>query len=228
LTLTRKRTGNLKWTTTLLKFQFAPSLVPPDYLRFKAPDGTSITAADREVWYAKIRKHYADNSIPLPVDYKEQAQHQCCLTMPPGFCVHEDGAGAEGINTRLTLGDFFRGMEVLTAVAVENNPLVSQELAESRAAICARCPANVTVPGCAPCVGISNFILKIKGTAETKADHVLKTCAICKCSCQAHVWVRSDLLEKGVTEDHLRQMESMPECWKAQEVRKNQQRTLNL
>lgn len=203
----------------MLRFDFPENLVPPDRLRFKTPDGHIIEAADRNVWYSKIRKHYADNSIYLPENYKELAQHQLCLLLPPGWCVHEDGRQSAGINTRLDVGDYFRGMEVLARIALSKDPLVSQEVAEERAAKCAACPANIPVSGCLPCMKIPDTILTIKGANETKADHVLKTCAVCRCSCQAHVWVKAEILANGVDEGQLRQMEEMPDCWKAPAIR---------
>lgn len=203
----------------MLKFRFREYDVPPDRLRWKTPNGTIIEAADRNIWYDKIKQDYLDNGRPLPENYKDLAQHQLCLILPPGWCSHEDGTASAGINTRLILDDYLHGMRVLSELALSSDPLVSQELAEERAAKCAACPANIAVPGCAPCIGISNLIVGIKGAMETKADHVLKTCAVCKCSCQAHVWVRPEILAKGVNEDQLVQMESMPDCWKCAEIR---------
>lgn len=202
----------------MLKFSFRDYEVPPDRLRFRAPDGTLIEATDQPAWYAKIRKHYADNSLPLPANYKELAQDHLCRILPPGWCRHEDGTGAVGVNVRLVLGDYLRGMEILTAVATSGDPLVSAELAEERAAKCAACPANVAVPGCAPCVGISNLIVKIKGANTTKADPFLKTCACCKCNTAAKVWVKTEILSRADDATVLAQMRSMPDCWCSQEI----------
>lgn len=202
----------------MLKFNFPANLVPPDRLRYKLPNGIEIVASDRPTWYRQIRERYKDNSIPVPENLEAVAQHQCCLTMPPGFCVHEDGTAAAGVNTRLTLGDYLHGMRMLSEIALSTDPLVSQELAEARGAKCAACPANVAVPGCAPCIGISNLIVGVKGANTTSADSALKTCAICKCNCQAHIWVRPEILAKGVDATQLAQMAMMPDCWKVSEI----------
>lgn len=202
----------------MLQFAFREYEVPPDRLRFRAPDGTLIEATDRATWYIKIRKHYADNSIPIPENIEQIAQDHLCRILPPGWCRHEDGTGFEGLNVRLELGDYFRGMEILTTVAATGEPLVDKELAESRAAKCAACPANVTVPGCAPCIGISNLIMKVKGAMETKSDQFLKTCACCKCSTQAKVWVKTEILAKGDDATVMAKMRSMPDCWCSQEI----------
>jgi hypothetical protein len=204
----------------MLKFSFRDFEVPPDRLRYKAPDGHTIEATDRFVWYSKIKKHYADNGIPLPENIEALAQDQLCRILPPGWCRHEDGTGFAGINVRLELGDLFRGMEILTTVATSSEPLVSQEVAEERAAKCAACPANVPVAGCLPCMGMPNLIVKIKGAHTTKADPFLKTCACCKCLLTAKVWVKPEILAKADDPTIRAQMRGMPDCWAVQEIDK--------
>lgn len=202
-----------------LKFAFDKNLVPPGYLRFVVHDGTVIQAADEKTWYAKIRKHYLDNGYELPEDYKEQAQEQWCRTAPPGFCKYENGVDFTGTNVHITLNDLLNGMNVLVAIAKEPNPLVDQQTADRRAAICAACPANVNVPGCAPCVGISNLVVGIKGGKTTKADAFLKTCGLCKCSNEAQVWVKHEILMKGTDGPTLMAMKAVnDECWKSNQL----------
>jgi hypothetical protein len=200
-----------------LSFAFDKNLVPPGYLRFVVHDGTVIMGADVKTWYGKIRKHYADNGYPLPDDYKEIAQDQYCRTCgEPGWCKYENGAGFVGTNVNITLNDLLNGMNVLVAIAKEPDPLVDQETADRRAAICAACPANVFVPGCAPCVGISNLVVGIKGKKTTRADAFLKTCGLCKCSNEAQVWVKHEILMKGTDGATLMEMKRVNgECWKA-------------
>lgn len=204
----------------MLRFSFREFEVPPDRLRFRAPDGHTIEATDRHVWYSKIRKHYADNGIPLPENIDSIAQDQLCRILPPGWCAHENGDGFQGINVRLEVGDLFRGMEVLSRIAVHSDPLVSQELAEERAAKCAACPANVPIAGCIPCMKIPDIIMGIKGAKTTKADPFLKTCAACKCATSAKVWVKTEILANADDATIRSQMRMMPDCWAVQEIDK--------
>ena len=204
----------------MLRFDFPSNLVPPDRLKYKLPNGITVEGADRETWYRLIRERYRDNGIPIPDNLESIAQDQWCRTAPPGFCRHENGDGFVGVNVRLEMGDLFRGMEVLTAVASSSEPLVSQELAEERAAKCAACPANVPIAGCLPCMGIPNLIVKIKGAHTTKADPFLKTCGCCKCSLLAKVWVKTEILANADDATIRSQMRMMPDCWAVQEIDK--------
>lgn len=202
-----------------LKFSFPKNLVPPGYLRFVVPDGTVIMGADVKTWYAKIQKHYSDNGYALPYDFREIAQDQWCRTSPPGWCQYENGTGYTGINVHISLNDLLNGMNVLVSIAASPDPLVDQAEADRRAAICAACPANVLVPGCAPCVGISNLVVGIKGKKTTKADAYLKTCGLCKCSNEAQVWIKHEILMKGTDGATLMAMKTVnEECWKANQL----------
>lgn len=202
----------------MLKFSFDPSLGVPDGYVYTFPDGYKSRNLHRTSWYDDILKHYRDNGIPIPEDWKEQAEHQWCLGAPPGFCVHETGEGWVGFNSRLTAHDFLHGTVVLSQIAMHPDPLVDKDLAESRARKCIACPANINVSGCVPCLGIANFILNIKGKNKTPHDHLLKTCGACKCSTEAKVWVKAEVLNQHEDATALAIMSSMPDCWVYQEI----------
>lgn len=202
----------------MLKFDFDPSIGVPDGYVFTFPDGYKSRNLHRTSWYDDIRKHYQDNGYYMPPDWKEQAEHQWCLGAPPGFCKHETGEGWVGFNSRLTAHDFLHGTVVLSQIAMHPDPLVDQELAESRARKCVACPANINVSGCVPCLGIANFVLNIKGKNRTQSDQFLKTCAHCKCSNEAQVWVKAEILANHPDHTALAGMRAMPDCWKSQEL----------
>lgn len=203
----------------MLKFSFPDNVVPPDRYRFSVHDGTVIVASSRHEWYDAIKNHYRINGYDLPENYKEIAQDQLCRILGPGLCVLETGESFEGVNVRLGLYDYLHGMNAMVQILGAEVPLVDQETANQRAATCASCPANVPVPGCVPCVGILNLIMGIKGKKSTPADQYLKTCAVCLCSTQAMVWVKTEILEKTVTDDQLHKMEKLGgSCWKSRET----------
>lgn len=203
----------------MLKFAFKDNVVPPDRYRWTAPNGAKVEACDRHTFYSKIEKIYQDNSIPMPSDWREKAEHQACLLFPPGWAKHETGEGFSGcLDTRMSLNDYLHGTRVLAQIALSSDALVDQEVAESRAAKCAACPANIPVQGCLPCVGFANLIMDIKGAKTTPADQFLKTCAVCKCSNEAQVWVKKEILSSSTGGHELSVMEQMPDCWKYQEI----------
>lgn len=202
-----------------LHFTYPRNSVPPDNLRFQHVDGHQSVACDVATWYAKIEKHEKDNGRELAPDWKEAAQDQLCRILPPGWCSYDNGeVPSTFVNVRIGRDEFLRGMKVLTAIAVDDNPIVPQELAESRAKTCASCPANVNIDGCSACSGIANIIASIKGANRTEADPLLKACAACGCSNKSQVHIRADLLRKGVDEKQMTELRSIPWCWKAKEI----------
>lgn len=200
-----------------LKFSFPKGLVPSDNFRFTHVDGHVTLRSDPAAWYDEIAKQERDNGRELATDWKEQAQDQLCRILPPGFCTYDDGSTQSAyINLRMTRDDYMNGMSALAHVALDSDPFVSKEEADSRARTCAACPANVPIEGCQPCLNMVGLIMNIKGSATTEADPLLKACGICHCSNKAQVHVKSELLAKGVTEEQKRQFSLIEYCWKRQ------------
>jgi hypothetical protein len=202
-----------------LHFSFPPNLVCPDNLRFTHVDGWISLASDTASWYDKIKKHEKDNGREIAPDWKEAAQDQLCRILPPGWCSYDNDSPQDFfINTRLTVNDMKRGIEVLAAIVMSPDPLVDQPLAESRARICAACPANIVIEGCAPCMKLSEKIANIKGSGVTESDPLLKQCAACSCPSRANVWIKPELLKKGVEEEQMQKLRHFDHCWKWKEI----------
>ncbi len=202
-----------------LHFTFKDSEVPPDNLRFTHVDGHVSISSDKASWHAKIEKHEKDNGRELSPTWKEDAQDQLCRLLPPGWCEYENGAGPDFfLNTRLDANAFKRGIAVLASIVLSPDPLVSPELAESRAKICAACPANTNIEGCQPCMKLSEAIANIKGSGTTSCDGILRQCACCACPSRANVWIKPELLKKGVEEEQMRKLRLFDHCWKWREI----------
>lgn len=179
------------------------------------PDGHVIVDADRNAWFTHIKDHYKRNSLILPEGWKDHYEDQLCKLLPPGHCINSNGAPANTQDVRLDIDDLKHGMQVLWNITRNPEPLVTKDIAIKRATICAACPLNISVPGCKPCIQLANTILDIKGKGQTTADPFLRVCAGCKCSNEAQVWVKKEILATGVTGEQLAYMKEInPDCWK--------------
>lgn len=199
----------------MMRFNFPATETPPDYFRFTFPDGTTIKQNHRQDWFNKIEAHYRMNGYEMPLDWKEQAENQLCQLLPPGWCRYDTGETAQPLaDARITMGDLFRGMEVLLRIAASPDPLVEQAEADRRAAICSGCAMNAHVPGCAPCMKIPDMVAKIAGARTTKYQHLLQSCLICKCRNEAQAWIKPEILAKGITYGQHLAFKQIEHCWK--------------
>lgn len=199
----------------LLSFNWPKTLCPPDKYRYTFPSGYVVKADDRGEWFAAIKKHAKDNGITLPDGWEALAEDQLCRVLPPGMCRYGDGTvPVQTVDIRMTPDGFMRGMGSLLRVALTGEPLVEQEVAEERARICASCPANVNIAGCASCADVADSIAKIRGARKTEGDAVLRHCAICLCSNKSQVWVKEEILAKAITPKMRAQFQTLSHCWK--------------
>jgi hypothetical protein len=191
---------------------------PPDGYRFTDPDtGLTTKSTDERAWLKQIAQRRLDNGLP-PIP-EADIYDQFCKLLPPGWCKYENGEKPKWhVDTRLNVHDVLRGTKVLASFISDGMPLVSKELAASRASTCARCPFNIAISGCQPCIGLANLISTIAGNIKTPADPSLKSCAICHCSNRAQTRLPIELLAKGVDADMREKFASVDFCWKRQEL----------
>lgn len=200
----------------LLKFDFSPNLSPPERYTHRLPNGVEVKADDRAEWLREIKKKYDDNNIPLAEGWEADVEDKLCRVLPPGWCKYDDGGKPQTyLNVRFALGDLARGTQILVDIMSHPDPLVDEEEANRRAKICSSCQANVNVSGCMGCVPIADLVSKVRGAKQTKADSVLRHCAVCRCALRAMVWVKEELLEPTITAEQREQYSLLPWCWKA-------------
>lgn len=194
------------------------SSVPPDGFRFTHPEtGYFQSSWDEDAWLKSIHKYRSDNGLPT-ID-EADIYDQFCKLLPPGLCRYTDGTKPSWfVNTRLQVGDILNGTKVLAGFIYEGMPLVSKELAESRADTCARCPFNVEISGCQPCTDLAQIVISVGGSIKTKSDASLKHCAICMCSNLAQTRVPIEILKRGVTPEMTAKFQSVDWCWKGKEL----------
>jgi len=192
-------------------------LPPPGDFRFTfRQDGYLARSTSYYSWMADIERHYRDNGYEKPDDWREQAEHQCCLLMPAGYCRFPDGGEPDFfVSARIGVADIIRGTQVLGRWIGSGFPLVERSVAEERGRICSGCYANVQVSGCGACHALANHVAAVVGVEKVlSSDAQLegKSCAYCHCVSRANVWVPVEISKAGVTQEAL---EHMPEwCWK--------------
>jgi hypothetical protein len=183
------------------------SETPPDKYRFTfREDGYRISNFSYDGWLAGIKKHATDNGYVLPENWVALAEDQLCRLLPPGWCKYEDGRPHDGrINARMSLDDVLNGGKVFLEFVKSGGRIVEQEEAERRGRICAGCYMRSSIPGCAPCVGLSNLVAEVCGAQSTESDPLLesKSCLVFKCPAKANIWIPVDTSKVGVTAEML-------------------------
>lgn len=190
---------------------------PPDRYRFVHSTGYVSRALDPYSWMQDILKHRRDNSLPIPDNMQAIAEDQLCRTLPPGWCSYSDTGAtpSDYIDIRVDLHDMLNATKVFGSFVLAGMPLVEPSVAEERGRICSACPANVGISGCSPCVGMAEAVAEVVGASKTSADALLenRSCAWCKCSSKAQIWVPIEILAKGV-DDALLARNTFEHCWK--------------
>lgn len=156
-----------------------------------------------------IRKHEEANGYTITSE--ADIENQLCVNHP--FSCSENPPVTP---RRLHLNDILRGTKVIYDFKRAGSPLVAQEEAERRAAICINCSRNVDYAK--PCSGICkdlvDLVKSVVGGAATKYDSMLKACDICACSNVAQVHVPAVFLAEGVTPAMMVQFKTVGNCWK--------------
>jgi len=193
--------------------------VPPDGFRALQPETRVwIRGGDYWNWLDNLKAHRVANNIPITPFWAEEAEDILCRSLPPGHC-KEKQPGVEQINvsTRLTFEDVQRGTNVFKEWVGAGRPTVDQKTAEKRAATCASCFYNVTLPGCKPCYGALNIVKGIVGIRKTHSDQWLNSCAVCRCFLGAKIWFPLESIK--TTEEQLKRYPEF--CWIPTEMREN-------
>lgn len=146
-------------------------------------------AINFETLVTVISKYRRANAIPIGIEFEDEVEREICLRWPQE-CKETD---ARVPNRELKLGfqEVIQGTRAMIAHKLAGSPLETQDEANRRALICAKCPNNVSVH--LPCSGIcgelQTVVNAIVGAKGTPYDGSLKSCAICGCWLTASVWV---------------------------------------
>jgi hypothetical protein len=187
-------------------------ITPPDEFRYTHAETGHVTKARTyNEWVSAAKAHRVGNNLSIPDNFVEQMEDQLCMLLPPEWCQFED-PNRRWVDTRFSIEDLSSGMRVFSTWMDEGRPFVEQAEAERRARICAGCPMNVQVHGCAPCHKLVHWISGNLFQRKTKHDGQLKACAVCRCANQAQIWFPLEILAEGDTEE--KQLLYPSFCWK--------------
>lgn len=192
--------------------------VPPDGFRYLQPETeTWIRAGDYFDLFSKVLAHRKANNIPLGPLWKADVEDQLCKQLPAGFCKEGvPGEAAANVSTRMEWAAVESFTRTMAAWALERGKTASEQLATARAAICRACYYNVPAPGCRSCTGALNLIAQLAKGKRMLDSKGLRSCAVCKCSLPAKVWLPIEAIEKGTTSQ---QMAAYPGfCWVRKEI----------
>lgn len=189
--------------------------------RFTHPEtGHKTQSRSKGEWLAKIIKYRKDNDLPVPDDMEAIAEDQLCQLLPAGLCRYESGEDAKPVTSgRVSVTDVVNGTKVLMHWMLNGQNVVSQAEADARGRTCSNCYFNIPVSGCAACKELLTHVYTAKGQRGTAYDANLdtKSCALCKCSSAAHIWVPIESLALGVSDSLLTKFPEF--CWKARGIR---------
>jgi hypothetical protein len=183
------------------------SVCPPDGFRYVFPeDGYTVHAWDYNTWIEIARHHLRANNMAEPANLQELMENQICQTLEPGWCSYDD-PNRPRVSTSLSWDDVKGFLETFKSWIGGGLGFTSQEEAERRALICARCYMNTHIGGCAAC---QKLVTEVIGKKVTRHDHMLKACAVCRCVLRAKVHFPQKVLDKQAQ----KHQEVYPEhCW---------------
>ncbi len=168
----------------MLKFKFGP--VPPQKeggfhfpQKLRTGDIEYINASTKDELDKKILQFRSENGLDIGDPMSESDAYLCGKW--PDFCEETgiqvaDESPQASLRKRTTNWRYNRYSE-----SQSDSSLVLQEVAESRAKICAGCPKNQpNTEGCAPCVKENNRVLfMLRGGNSVKTDPPLGGCEVC-------------------------------------------------
>ena len=190
------------------------NIAPPGNWRFTCPHcpgEPKITSVGTTFYQLvqRVQQHYDNQNHDSP-NLADEIEAGICASLSP----HEQKEYCNtGVRPRTTVswGEVNSFFHWLAKWLLKGAPLVEHAEAERRAAICATCPYNIFVSGCATCrtsIGVlRNKLIRPEATAQ---DNHLRACGVCGCDLRTIVHVPIETLRhRGLNE----QFAKVPWCW---------------
>jgi len=194
---------------------------PPGGWEYKQPEsGRVFKHYSYEAWTNAIREHRLGNGYLMTADWQLELQDQLCKKNPnlfPGTCRRVNMLGRK---RRFSFGATMSFLGMLWKWLRDGRPMVEQEEAERRAAICVTCPYNQPLQhSCGACFSsMLKWISKIVGDRKTENDDKLGSCGICSCSLKPAVHFPLAAQQDNLSEDIKNDFRQIEYCWKRENL----------
>lgn len=176
-------------------------VTPPGngYVYTQTETGQRLRAVSFDLLLKMVEEHRNANNIPMGILWKQEVESQCCkeiISLHPDYkgCVDEMGHEGKYEGRIWSLDDIRRFLQFVITWLAKGGKFVEQAEANRRADMCASCPKNRDVGGCAGCNGIKRLVGAIKGNRHTHRDNDLRVCHACGCWLETKVWIPKDAM----------------------------------
>lgn len=176
----------------------------------------------RDTFFNEIRDHRLAQGIPIEPGWQERIEDEICRSHAEwgrSVCGRTETYGERRPVSLAALQSFINVMAAWIAGIVRGREVfVSQDEANSRAAICITCEHNMELAGsCGACADRIARALSIIGSRRTKHDDQLGACGICSCALRVAVHIPLHAQRAGLSEDLKAEFRKIPYCWKRED-----------
>lgn len=186
-----------------------PNLSPPGSFRYTQPESNHLMVGiTLGTLLQLVSQHRQNMGYQTHGNLRAEIEDAICQSLSPEDQVaHCDiGVASSSVHWSTVL----RFLKTAASWAIGGFQLVPQEEAERRATICATCPLNVALSGCAVCRTTLDEARELLLKRSTSRDAELRACGICGCDNKAQVHFPLEALKQGTGDL------SYPSwCWKA-------------
>lgn len=194
------------------------SVTPPGGWAYTQPDsGFTLRGNSFEDLLKRVKNHRTSNNFYPGTNLMVEVEDSLCEKLLEKGYVHvvhvaetKPDPRPQGPEVHPSEIRRFAQVAFLWLSTTREEKYVSQEEANARASICAACPMNVSVSGCAACRRLGRLVTQLVGQRSTPHDGALQACKVCGCDNKAQVHLTAPILVQGITP----QMEFPEPCWK--------------
>jgi hypothetical protein len=166
--------------------------VPPGEFPYVVPQtGFKVHGHTLNHAYEQVAANLRANGYPVPHDLRGIIEDSVCQKLGFPHCEEEDPIKRWRNGALLTWEVLKAGTTVIGSWLKAGKPMVAQAQADSRSAVCARCPANVSPQGCSVCQlgALTNLVHSIVGTAQASHSAEMKACSCCGCGLAVKIFI---------------------------------------